>query len=210
MNAVDICNRALARLGEIPNISSINPPEGSVAAEHCAMFYPMVLKTLLERHEWTFAKKVERLALLDVEPDRWMYAYARPADCVRILSLRQGRENIGVFDNHILPTRPMDTSYYETYRIGRDVAICTNVEGAYLEYITSDLEMTKISPSFVEALTMFLAVDLAGALIKGSEGMKVASNFLQLAEATFQKAAVLDASQNKVDRDFEPEAMLWR
>ena len=36
---VEICNLALARLGDAATVVSIDPPEGSAQAEHCAMFY---------------------------------------------------------------------------------------------------------------------------------------------------------------------------
>lgn len=218
MNQVDICNRALARLGEIPNLSSINPPEGSVYADQCAAFYPMVLGTLLERHQWTFATKVERLALLAEKHDRWGYAYAKPSDCVRVLSVRS-QLGVGVNEDRFqrrytrgrIGVDPaIDSEYYELCRIGNDVAICTDVEEAFLVYTTNKVDLGKFSPTFIEALTLFLAVDLAGAIIKGNEGMKVAGNFLQLAEMAFQRAVVLDANQKHINRDFVPETLIAR
>lgn len=212
MNPVDICNRALARLGEKPNISSINPPEGSVAAEHCARFYPMVLATLLERHPWTFARKRQRLALTSFAPGRWEYAYTKPHDCVRILNLFSG-DNLsraGMGKKHILVDKAIDTEYYEVYRIDNQVCICTDVSDAFVEYITNDVSIGMYSPAFVEALSLFLAVDLAGAIIGGDTGMKVAGQYWQMAEMAFAKAAQLDAGQQHIDRDYLPEAILSR
>ena len=51
----DICNLALARLGDAALVSSISPPDGSAQAGHCAAFYPMVRDYLLERYAWSFS-----------------------------------------------------------------------------------------------------------------------------------------------------------
>lgn len=47
---VDICNLALARLGDNATVASIDPPEGSAQAEHCARFYAIARDSLLEMH----------------------------------------------------------------------------------------------------------------------------------------------------------------
>lgn len=60
-SAVTICNLALAHLGDSATVSSIDPPEGSAQAEHCARFYPVALGLLLEAHPWNFATKRSRL-----------------------------------------------------------------------------------------------------------------------------------------------------
>ena len=49
-SVVDICNQALSHLGDSATVASIDPPEGSAQAEHCARFYPAALAALLEMH----------------------------------------------------------------------------------------------------------------------------------------------------------------
>ena len=49
---IAICNLALSHLGDAANIASIDPPEGSAQAEHCATFYPIARDSLLEMHDW--------------------------------------------------------------------------------------------------------------------------------------------------------------
>ena len=44
---VDICNLALARLGDEANVQSISPPDGSTQAALCAQFYPIARDTAL-------------------------------------------------------------------------------------------------------------------------------------------------------------------
>ena len=71
---VEICNLALARLGDAATVVSIDPPEGSAQAEHCAMFYPMARDTLLAQHPWGFAQR-------RVRPARLAAGYLLPDDC---------------------------------------------------------------------------------------------------------------------------------
>ena len=87
---IDICNLALAHLGDDATIASLSPPEGSAQAEKAARFYPIARNNLLEMHNWNFAAKRGNLALTTNTLDQWDYAYVAPADMmspVAILSL---------------------------------------------------------------------------------------------------------------------------
>ena len=85
---VEICNLALARLGDEATVASIDPPEGSAQAEHCQRFYPIARDVLLETHDWSFATTRARLSLLaDADTWEWQYAYAEPANTIRVLSI---------------------------------------------------------------------------------------------------------------------------
>lgn len=227
MNSVDICNRALARIGELPNLQVIDPPEGSVASELCARFYPMCVSTLLQRHEWSFATKIARLAKLAVEPMRWRFAYAQPNDCLRVLGVMADYENPATnfhktdYDDKLHRDfhhrygrvgKDLTVVYEdcEVYRIDNTVAILTDVEGAYLRYITSDVDTGKYSPLFTEALSLFLAVDLAGGIIKGDNGMKIAEAMRQRGELVFAEAVKNDRNQVQLNRDFTPEGFMVR
>lgn len=61
-SAVDICNLALARLGDSATVASIDPPEGSAQSEHCARFYPLARRQIFEAHNWSFLIRREKLA----------------------------------------------------------------------------------------------------------------------------------------------------
>lgn len=54
---VDICNMALANIGEAPNITAISPPDGSAHADLCALWLPKAREAVLEMHNWTFAAR---------------------------------------------------------------------------------------------------------------------------------------------------------
>ena len=84
---VDICNLALARLGDNATVASIDPPEGSAQAEHCARFYAVARDSLLEMHAWKFATRRVQLAKLTVESWDWSFAYAEPTGALKLLGV---------------------------------------------------------------------------------------------------------------------------
>ena len=68
-SAVDICNLALSRIGDIASVQSIDPPEASAQAIHCARFYPVARDSMLERHPWGFATLRKTLKSIMAEHD---------------------------------------------------------------------------------------------------------------------------------------------
>ena len=52
---VQICNLALAKLGDEAQVTGIAPSDGSMQANYCALFYPQALNVLLSKHAWSFA-----------------------------------------------------------------------------------------------------------------------------------------------------------
>jgi hypothetical protein len=55
MTPVQICNLALAKIGDVAQVTAISPPDGSMQASYCALFYPQALSVLLMRNAWSFA-----------------------------------------------------------------------------------------------------------------------------------------------------------
>ena len=84
---VEICNLALAHLGDDATIASIDPPEGSAQAEHCARFYAIARDSLLQMHNWNFASKRVALAGVNMPYTMWAYAYACPGDMMVAVSV---------------------------------------------------------------------------------------------------------------------------
>lgn len=205
---VDICNLALAHLGDEANVSSINPPEGSAQAEHCKRFYPIARNALLEAHGWGFATRRKSLAELDVEDTddeltQWGYAYAYPSDCVRPLVLLMP----GATDDN-----DAQDFVVETLEDGTRV-IYTNVEDAKLKYVRLVTDTTKYTPLFVSALARLLASYLAGPIVKGETGMKVAqahySSFVN-AELPLARGADANARRDNPYQDFTPSGISAR
>lgn len=185
---VDIANLALSHLGDSATVASLDPPEGSAQAEHCARFYPIARNSLLELHNWKFATRRATLAQLAVDSGPWAYAYALPADALKLLAvLPDGAEAVAESEDY----------EQEVVETGAS-AILTNCELATLRYIALVTDTTKFSPLFELALSWQLASFLAGPILKGDAGAAEAKRCAGLAMAHLSQAAVSDANQRRV------------
>ncbi len=184
-SVVDIVNLALARLGDSATVSSIDPPEGSAQAEQAKRFYPIARDNLLELYPWNFATKRTSLAATsDTAPDAWQYTYAVPSNYIRALS---------VYPENTISDADSQPFIIETNSAGQ-LILFTNVENAELKYISLVTDTTKFSPLFVNTLSFMLASFLAGPLIKGDAGMKIADTMYNKALQMMNVAAGKDAS----------------
>jgi len=188
---VDICNLALAHLGDDATIATLSPPEGSAQAEKAARFYPIARNTLLEMHTWNFASKRGNLALTTNTLDQWDYAYAAPADMmspVAIISptaqndyatrMSAGDTPGGITSNYA-PT--IVAGQYTPQQFAVEGAyIYTNQENAMLRYQAYITDASLFSPLFVQTLSWHLASMLAGPIIKGDQGMAEAKRSTQM------------------------------
>lgn len=84
VNAVQICNIALAKIGSDSFITSLD--EDTKSARHCSIFYEPIRDSLLRSHLWRFARKQYQLAPLVDEPlfDGGYY-FQMPVDCLRVV-----------------------------------------------------------------------------------------------------------------------------
>ncbi|MBR0568364.1 hypothetical protein J5J83_19760 [Azoarcus sp. L1K30] len=183
---IDISNLALGRLGDDATVASLYPPEGSAQAEHCARFYPVARDTLLEMHGWGFATKRATLAAVSGYSGAWAYAYAIPGDCIKVFT--------------VLPVGATDEAA-EAHDFVREllpsgqVAVCTNQPVATIKYLARVTDTTKFSPLFVDVLAWLLASYLAGPIIKGDAGMKMAQQCFGVAMSILGRATASDANQ---------------
>jgi hypothetical protein len=198
---VDICNLALSHLGDDATVASIDPPEGSAQAEHCARFYPVARNALLELHTWNFATRRATLALLDDEGTQWTYTYEQPSDALRVLSVL----HVDAPDDLAVPAFPTaGRAVYtpqpfvcESDALGRKI-IYTNQEDAMVRYTAFVTDTTKFSPLFVTALTWKLAAMLAGPVIKGDAGRAEAKRCEEMFQMWMRQAITSDANQRHV------------
>ena len=188
---VDICNLALAHLGDDATIASLSPPEGSAQAEKAARFYPIARDTMLEMHTWNFASKRGNLALSTNTLDQWDYAYVAPADMmspVAVISpsaqndyatrMSAGDTPGGITSNYA-PT--IVAGQYSPQQFAVEGSyIYTNQENAMLRYQAKITDPSEFSSLFVITLAWHLASMLAGPIIKGDQGMAEAKRCTQM------------------------------
>lgn len=185
---VDICNLALALLGDAANVASIDPPEGSAQAAHCARFYPVARDAVLEVHNWKFITRRTSLAALSAPPFNWQFAYAEPSGALRIIS--------------ILPSGGASTDASAPFETMGDESgnalILTDAESATALYTVRVTDTTKFPPLVVDAITRLLAAYLAGPVLKGDVGIAESKAQLQLFRVALSLATASDANQRRM------------
>jgi len=200
-DVVDICNLALANLGEPADVTSVDPPEGSPHAERCARFYPLALNLLLESHEWRFATRQERLTVFaECDRENWSFRYAMPSECLRV---------IDVWFPGMQKYAPDEVKGFQDYEIAlsSDGVMClyTNIGDAVCRYVQR-VDTRFFPASFVTALSWKLAAMLAGPMLRGSEGIKMVQSCEQMLMLSLEQAKALDAKQQ---RDYEESIPPW-
>lgn len=191
---VDICNLALARLGDNATVASIDPPEGSAQAEHCAQFYPIARDSLLEMHAWKFATRRVTLAALTAPSWNWAFAYAEPSGALKLLA--------------VLPATAANDAETQDFEPESDengtAVVLTNQDDATLRYIARTTDTAKFSPLFVDALAWLLASYIAGPVLKGDAGAAATKACYQSFLVAFSLAKASDANQRKVRPEHTP------
>lgn len=208
---VDISNLALGHLGDSATVASIDPPEGSAQAEHCARFYPIARDSLLELHDWAFATTRVALAAVSFPFTEWRYAYARPSDALRIIAVLAADAQddhavtLPVYDTYLGAPQINVIGVYSPQRYATEIdvagnqIILTNQVTATARYTRKITDTSRFSPLFVDALARLLASYLAGPVLKGDSGIAQGRAQLQIAMAMLGKAAVSGANQQHQD-----------
>lgn len=140
---IDICNKALLKLGE-STISSFD--DGTEVASTCGTIYPDYVKSLISAYNWSFARQKVQLAKLTTAPVLdYDYAYQLPSDMLRL---------IAVFDDNQSPANNV-----LDYRVHQD-ELHTQEDGVWIEYI-KDVGEEEWPSHFVEFVATALAAELA-------------------------------------------------
>lgn len=212
-STVDICNLALGYLGDTATVSSLNPPDGSAQAQHCARFYPIARTSALELAAWDFATKRAFLAAVSNSWPMWRFAYAMPSDAMSVISIlpndalddyaaRACAPSFQPWPQGFVPP-PADSIYTpQPYSIEMNAAgqqiILTNVCAAVIRYTFDVSDTTKFSGLFTQALAWLLASMLAGPLLKGDAGAAESKRCLQMFQMIEAQAESSDANQRNV------------
>lgn len=194
---VDICNLALAHLGNKAQVVSISPVDGSVEADYCARFYPLARDEILELADWSFARSRATLTLLATNPSTtWEYAYALPSDCM-------------------VPRRIVTGEYYMHEDDSRDfevegTAFLTNKKDAVLIYTRPMEDPTKFSAGFITALSYKLGAYLAGPILRGESGANASASLHKIAAQKVRETMAVDASRSWRSDEFVPSMVAAR
>ncbi len=205
---VDICNLALAQLGDAAAVQSINPPDLSAQAAHCSRFYPIARDALLEMHTWGFATQRVQLAQVNNPFSTWQYAYAAPSDAINYLAVLDsaalddysvGLQMAGAVPYSVQTGVGIYTPQpFQVESVNGVEVILTNQANAVLRYTHSVSDTSEFSPLFVAGLATLLASYLAGPVLKGAEGRAASMGKLQEFFKWKELAVDSDANQRRV------------
>lgn len=197
---VQICNMALSHIGAGPLISSISPPDGSVEAGYCAIFYDIARTELLEPGTWSFALKRTALAPVTNVSESWAYAYALPSDCLRALRILRPGVAVTVFNQDEVALRQDDRDGAPFDLEGQ--VLYTDQDAPTLLYSVDVVDSARFTASFTATLSYLLASYLAGPIIKGNEGARLSdamrTRAMAMADVSLASAANASSAETVV------------
>lgn len=183
---VQICNLALAHLGQTGTTIANLVTDKGLTATQCRIHYDVAREFVLADHDWNFAEKVVYLADIGNPPQHWAYRYDYPSDCLKFRHIngdaRTGRRP---------PFRVMLTE-------GGQRCIVTDrrqAEGVYTADITNT---TVFSPGFVEAFSWYLAAALAPALTGDVKKQEMALRVYQSFVGAAQRQDAQESGQDEM------------
>lgn len=174
-SAVELCNVALAHLGEAPVVSL---DDTTAVANHCDALYAVTRDELLRSHRWNFATKRQTLPrLAQPPPFGWACAYQLPSDCLRVCEVNgsEGGES-------------------KTWVIESGQLLSNEIE-CQAVYVCRVEDVTLFDALFISALSLKLAAALAEA-IRGSTG-KTGELMQQYERVTAPLARRIDANETR-------------
>jgi hypothetical protein len=149
-SVVDLCNKALDKLGHGP-IASLD--DNTKAARLCTRNWPLVRDAVLRAHPWNFAIKRDVLAPVDLTvteaAKQWGFSnkFPFPADMLRLVEVRD-----------------LSTSDYQVE--GR--AILANTTVLYIRYVGREEDPNQYDVLFFDAAAAHLAFELAEPLTQSN------------------------------------------
>jgi hypothetical protein len=174
---VDICNRALSRLGTRATIAALD--ENSTEARTASIWYAATRDTLLRAHDWNFARRRVFLARQGTAPTGWRFRYALPADCVRLLRLASA-------------TPEADAARFEVAGDAAGRFVLCDEPAAEAIYTARVDDPNLHDAGFASALVDQLAAHIAYPITQKTE---TAVRLAQLARATLADAMAADAGE---------------
>ena len=187
----DIANLALSHFGQDASIDSIDPPDGSVEAEHAQRFLPIARDEILEAFPWSFAKRRATLAEQTNDRTDWAYRYAVPTGCIKPRTLLPA-----TYDNEETEGVSFDWQGDSLY---------TDEPDATLVYTARVTDPTKWTPLFTTSLSWRLSSYMSGPIVKDPTG-RIQAALYQRSELELRKATASNANASRNRATHTPTA----
>lgn len=199
MAEIDICNRALYRIGHTEKVTAIDGSDTTQSAVLCTDLYSKVRDELLATFDWRFAKLVAVLAE-DATIDRpdWTYAYALPSDCLAPREIWSGLRLSAAEDR--IPFETQSNAAKTAQLLFCDVEPVTTGDtvdqAPQLKYTARITDTGAFPALFADALAWALAAELAMPL---SASERMANRAAQMAALSLQDAMAWDSRGQQLD-----------
>lgn len=207
---IDLCNRALRRLGTQSIITSLS--DGSTEADTCSDLYDDVLGSLLQAprcsayptYTWQWCRRIASGVSSASTNPRWAYEYALPSDCLRVQEI-------------IDPAFPQN-KWHPDQRLTAGVTdyacgigqingtdapvIWCNLSPLAVMYVSSGISIDQWPYAFKRAFWLSLAAEIGTSLgVSGS----IINVILQEADAATAQACQQDMSITTQSTDYVPD-----
>lgn len=156
-SVVDICNRALQKLGASRIVSLT---DDTVSGRACNLAYEPVRDRELRRHPWNFA--IARVSLAsDVATPAYGYTYSftLPGDCLRVL-----------------PNDPNEGVYHTDYKVEGRKILVNDAGPIYVRYLQKITDTAQFDTLFSEALSCALAMEMCEELTQSNSKRQLAAD----------------------------------
>lgn len=167
MQKIDICNMALAQLGEAP-IESVK--DQNERARKMDLFYDAARREVMRKHDWAFSRRAGKLARVTIpkeeNPFPMSETYAYPADALYVVRV-------------FVPCKSAERlPFNEFYSAAlHKKCIASPLEHAHAEYVQDITDESLFTPDFCDMLALCLASKTAMTLTGDA----------QLAQLAYQK-----------------------
>lgn len=172
-SAVDVCNKALSRISQAPIVGALDDPANGNrhAARECRLWYPKVVRSLLEKHHWGIA--TVRAPLAEVGNDdslNWTYAYQTPTDMAFPVSI-----DLGTTYGTTAISYYQGVGYLLAELYGRPMfkrrgkTLYAHTVGAMLEYVSYNITEADFTDTFEDLVVLALAAPLARSVAKDED-----------------------------------------
>lgn len=172
----DICNAALLKVSVSNPITAIS--DRTKEAVLLRRVWDTCLRQCLALHAWPFAVTYKVLALLAQDPmPGWQYRYTYPSDCLLALAIcdESGIRNTiqsVINDPNARTTLSTGLQSFQKVHGTQSTSLVTDLEEAYLIYVTEVVDTARFTPMFEEVLACRLAIEIAPSLA-GETGYKI-------------------------------------
>jgi len=211
-NSIEIANLALSNI-RARTIQTFT--EDSLEAQVMLARYDIARQYVLRQFPWGFANRTEPAALVTVDPQKYLYAYAYPNNCLKLKHivpyyvLGTDRTVYLRFGSLIPEPQLRDTEElnipYEIANENGVQVILTDMPEAYLQYTIDEKDTNLYSPDFVEMLSWWLASQVAVPIAGAEKGREMRRDALRMYDQIRKETQVANANERFRQKEDESE-----